>query len=877
MAGRPKRLSKYESHEKECECDGYITIFFSLIFLILLSLILTTLEGARISAVQSCVNQSLSSAMDSVFADYDGPLFEEYQIFGRCRDDTKYSLLEENYEQQLLEEMSYVFSPLQDGKASEDSYYQMLQADITGVKVSNLTYLTDDDGEWFYRQAADAMKYQAGKMGGQKLLESMHLIESETKSAQVFQMQEKATKKLAAIDQVVIQLMESLDGVHLKNGQIQFQAGKIVCNGAFAKQYVAYPRSAQSVGINHTLVYQSVQGKYQDKASVFEEILKNGATIGKQLKKMEENKLEEQSLLSECDRIVKEQEEVEKDYAKNSQSKKDSKTKKDSKAAKDSAKEEYAAYQSKMAALQDSYHSCLEQYYELLDEDEALEKKNKKLKTKIANQQQEIELGLKECLTTVRRAINLTEEGRQAQKNATREVNEYSNWLEGYKNSLEEEVYNSFEEELLGMKEYTGQACDSSLPGYDFEAMKDTLQKDEGILTNLISSLQGTKLITLDQSGVQLYCGAIQKAQETLSTYSIEALELDYSTLQIPEKEENLLEDLSSVFTNSMLSLVVKDSKQLSEAKIDLSQAPSKLVQETSVGNNLGGYTNQFGNLTSWMEDSILGDLFSEITQLSESNHVVLDTTKELSDSLFFQWYLSAYFKSYTTGDVAEVETALYPSVLSYEKEYLCFHQEKDQDNLRKVVMVLVMLRLIPNLIALYGDKISNTQAETAAFGLVGFTGLAALVSVAKLLILTVWAFEEAIIDVAILLDGKELRIVPTAQHHLKFEELVMFCHTLIMSKLEAYGDNKSKEFGLSYDQYLNFFLLLQSKKNKSLHACDLIQENLRLRYGSEFLISQCGVAFEAEATVEIPNQFGPASLFTGKIVSSQEAQITYK
>ena len=61
---------------------GSITVFLSLVLVLLFSFLLTTLEAARIRGATAYVSMITDLAGDSVLASYYYPLFENYRIFG---------------------------------------------------------------------------------------------------------------------------------------------------------------------------------------------------------------------------------------------------------------------------------------------------------------------------------------------------------------------------------------------------------------------------------------------------------------------------------------------------------------------------------------------------------------------------------------------------------------------------------------------------------------------------------------------------------------------------------------------------------------------------------------------------------------------------
>ena len=60
--------------------DGYLTVFFSLICGILLSLILALFYGARIGEVRLKSEIAMDISMNSVLAEYSRALFDQYDL-----------------------------------------------------------------------------------------------------------------------------------------------------------------------------------------------------------------------------------------------------------------------------------------------------------------------------------------------------------------------------------------------------------------------------------------------------------------------------------------------------------------------------------------------------------------------------------------------------------------------------------------------------------------------------------------------------------------------------------------------------------------------------------------------------------------------------
>ncbi len=119
---------------------GEITVFLSLILILLLSLLAALLESASVRMARSERQIQLTYGLESVFAEYHKELWKQYHIFA----------IDEGYESNHY---SY------DSILSRLSYYG---ASHTDNQVAEAKRLTDDKGMEFYRLA---VAYELGKYG----------------------------------------------------------------------------------------------------------------------------------------------------------------------------------------------------------------------------------------------------------------------------------------------------------------------------------------------------------------------------------------------------------------------------------------------------------------------------------------------------------------------------------------------------------------------------------------------------------------------------------------------------------------------------------------------------------------------------------------
>ena len=106
-----------------------ITVFLSLIFSVLLSLVGAMIESTSISLAKSMNQADLALAMESAFAEYHPKLLEEYDIFAK--------------EGSSLSSIS-----------TRLGYYG---AGNLNHKISEIELLSDRKGQEFYRQAVESM------------------------------------------------------------------------------------------------------------------------------------------------------------------------------------------------------------------------------------------------------------------------------------------------------------------------------------------------------------------------------------------------------------------------------------------------------------------------------------------------------------------------------------------------------------------------------------------------------------------------------------------------------------------------------------------------------------------------------------------------
>lgn len=153
--------------------NGEITAFLSLVFLLLLSLTGALLESASIQVMKNEKRADAGRATESVFAEYQRELLEEYDIFA----------VESSYET---------------GSVSETNILNRLSffgAENMDIDIEGIRYLTDRNGMDFYRQAVMYMKEKTGMAAVEELTGELPVWQEQEEKEEEFGKENKETSE----------------------------------------------------------------------------------------------------------------------------------------------------------------------------------------------------------------------------------------------------------------------------------------------------------------------------------------------------------------------------------------------------------------------------------------------------------------------------------------------------------------------------------------------------------------------------------------------------------------------------------------------------------------------------------------------------------
>ncbi len=345
---------------------------------------------------------------------------------------------------------------------------------------------------------------------------------------------------------------------------------------------------------------------------------------------------------------------------------------------------------------------------------------------------------------------------------------------------------------------------------------------------------------------------------------------LEREVLELMKYQEtaNLVSSLSSYvqqITNadSAYSYVVEkndeyentDWADVAESEGDTGEEGTEEDSDGESSDDTSGITNEDveksldGSIITQVEelltDSLLSLFVSDVDQLSTSSstdtasfgsdHGIEISGSVLNDTtstVLYDEYLMQYMGSYINKSSS--------SGLSYELEYIICGGDTDKENLLSLTTKLLLTRMGLNLVFLLANSSYSGQADALAATLVGWTGLAPLVTAVKLLILAAWAFCESVLDVRALLQGKKVAFYKSSQ---SWTTGLSDC----VAKVTSGSIAKESDSGLGYDTYLRMYLLTQDMEEKLERTMTVIEWNM----GSDregFSFSDCIYAVELTA-----------------------------
>lgn len=169
---------------------------------------------------------------------------------------------------------------------------------------------------------------------------------------------------------------------------------------------------------------------------------------------------------------------------------------------------------------------------------------------------------------------------------------------------------------------------------------------------------------------------------------------------------------------------------------------------------------------------------------------------------------------------------------LMYQVEYILFGKDSDLENLEACAKRLLAIRMASNYLYLTIDTDKKGQAEALALLICALCQVPEATEVLTYVLLGVWAYAEAVLDVETLLDGKRVPLIKNkAQWRLGLSGIFTSNKT----------DELSGKQGLRYEDYLSMLLATMNQDTQMDRSLDIVEMDIRQTIGNEyFCIDKC-------------------------------------
>ena len=797
---------------------GAVTVYFSVIFMIMFSFILSFFEMAAYTARASYHASAGLLATENYFAAYLKPLYEQYHIFGREIPEGEETIAWT--ERKIAEDVKYMTQKREGEKSL------LLRSGAT-FEVTSATVLAEQGYEGFYSQAVAAMRYRGILEVVELLREFSGMTEQANAHMEIAAAKAATDSAYAKVDEKILHLIELIDGVDIVRYEEFLHGQALLFQKDIYVKYFCVNPSGAAVYFDRAEVYQAFMNNHKNPEALLESLSSRAEDLANAMEEREHEETETRSRLAairgqlaviaaELTRIGEELEGLSDRLASLSRSIEILSSGEGNREQLAALAEQASLTHASMERLRDQKEGYEEQREEYNREIETLEDKQRELEEKKELQEEqaralmtEEESFVNQCATICGicdEAYTYVEELREELERAREEKASYAQVLDTL-GSVVGDAEEEYRNDLDQYEFYEG------ADGFDFERMKQTLLENKSSLWNIRKQILG-----ITKRELRAALPGLQRERTSVGHYTFEGLKIYYGEMTTAESLYDGIESMiSTEVATGFLGFLTQEP--LSEKALDTAYLPSGFREEED------GF-----DIFSLLGTDMSG-IFEELQQLLPEDLSLGTIANGVTDTVRFHSYLATHYADFLERNDT--------GALSYELEYLIAGKYTDKENLSSVAMRICAIRTILHFISLYTDSTRKGAVEQAALALCGAIGLPALKSVVVVLLLFVWALEEAVIDTAAMLLGKRVLLYPgRSGGSLTLPELLLFSKTFVSQKAEQKTDARGLAFG--YNEFLHLFLFLTPKEEKKYRAVDLIQENMRIRYSPSFRIAQC-------------------------------------
>lgn len=782
-------------------------MYLTLIILLVMALVASFLENARVSVAQDEVNRMLKGSVDAELTNYYRPLYEDYGLFfmdkGIDSDSLEYRVISKEIKDYMENTLSTKTSSEILGFTLERQGTDLYQTKLNAVQVASAIRAVDYGGGLMEDEVIQFMKYQVTGDLLKKMLDGCGLLDKSGAVSKVMEQESKAEEALEDTGKLLLKLIEQVEGLKCQKKGLTFEtANKLATKDSYGKQLCGKSITQKNVGIEPWIVYQSLKGQYVNGTAKLKDIQKLLKELKKEYAKEEKRKEEEAKRAEEERKAEERRKKEEEEKSKSTASP--------------------TPTESIKPTATPNPTPTPEPPYDFSETVKSVNEKQSQLKNVVTDSRKKIKDAIK-TIQKIDKKLGTVEE----------KIGKYEETLKKEKNNLSSEEYksmntrkNELQKDLNSLKNAVN--------------MKDRLENNKKILEDLETELK--KKVKANETSYTEKLNGIESQITVMNSYDISALKFSYGKI----KNESASDPGSGLdkLGKSVLSIVVEDSSKISKKSI----SSADYYYKTYKGKSKGLDNVDTGKVIKGDKPQ---DIFSNASDVFKQTDGT-DNKTTLVNALVYQAYLNKYFQSYVSKEDKSKK-----SVLKYEQEYIVCGNSSDKENLQSVVDRILLIRTVTNFSYLLTDSSSREKAYATAAALVGFTGIEPLIRATQMGILLVWSYEESLVDAAALLQGSKVPLVKSkSTFMLTYKDMFTISKQKIQSKAKALGKKKLGIGAISYEQFLDIFLFLENQTQKNYRTMDLIEANIKLRHSKKFSMEDCIYAIKVNCNYTVPQMF---------------------
>jgi hypothetical protein len=574
--------------------SGVITIYLALTLGLILAMVVTTIEIARVNAAKTLFHRVIQTSMESAMCDYYLPLYERYHIFGLHLEGKTNEQQQVGLKEKLTARALDSLNPTSNLSVlpylvnGSDQTFLMCNPNLEDINLDNMVYLTDQEGRVMRDQAIAYTKYAAPLDLLEKLLESIGVMKEANVAGGMISEKMSLERDLAAIDQKTLQLIELIEGVETEEYGFKQSTflKELSVTDHFVKQIVREAPTQSNLNINHSTIYDTVEDSYMRISEEIEQMREGGIQIYEFAQSAFKVDSDNQS------EYVFEDEDQKEDF------------------------------------------DAMFFTYEAL--------------TNIAW------YVFKEINNKISEALILIEQIEQEKRAAADNYTNYKADLETKKEELGEVLYRDLYNELLSNDEdilaYTDATSNQVGLIRDIQQMKQTLLHNQGVLTGILNSVHVP--FSIDPQEYEAWKQSLVTLENQLNSYSLQGLSFDYSKVEFQELNFGVFSLIGGMICSGIFNSVIDPSIELSKGKLSNVSLPSHYQQDSAAEQDI----EEIEDLSKkYLE---IGNLdFANMGITTEGNNAAVDIGESLLFLAYISEHSTSFSsEQYKVGQVLKYE-----------------------------------------------------------------------------------------------------------------------------------------------------------------------------------------------------------------------------